>query len=250
MTTPFHLEPISECHLMIRVGEKQDECIDTGLSPIIHHLCHRITAELEPVLMNMTPSYHSILIDYLPYRISEQALIEKLHRIISQSLTNPPNEQPENIIQLPCFYDPRVGFDIERYEQKGMSLPELIEHHTHTIYTVCAIGFAPGFAFMANVPNEIQLPRLASPRMAVPKGSVAIANEQTAIYPRESAAGWNIIGNCPLEMTQLEKGTLSLTLNVGDQVQFKEIDEMTFIELGGVMNSDCGTKHHNEGGLL
>ena len=66
---------------------------------------------------------------------------------------------------------------------------QLIELHTKPVYTVSAIGFAPGFAFLSDVTQELKMPRHQTPRTHVPAGSVAIADSKTAVYPADSPGG-------------------------------------------------------------
>ncbi|MCG3749873.1 allophanate hydrolase subunit 1 [Amycolatopsis sp. Poz14] len=77
----------------------------------------------------------------------------------------------------------------------GLSVDEAIALHTSAVYTVAFTGFAPGFGYLAGLPAELQQPRLSSPRTRVPAGSVAIADEYTGVYPRESPGGWRLIGH-------------------------------------------------------
>lgn len=79
-------------------------------------------------------------------------------------------------------------------EDAGLSVDEAIALHTSAVYTVAFTGFAPGFGYLAGLPAELQQPRLSSPRTRVPAGSVAIADEYTGVYPRESPGGWRLIG--------------------------------------------------------
>lgn len=93
---------------------------------------------------------------------------------------------------------------------------------------------------MSDVVSELALPRHSTPRLSVPKGSIAIADSKTAVYPSDSPGGWNIIGNCPLSLfdhSQLKHAEatqrpLSL-LDVGDIVRFKAISKQEFVELSG-----------------
>lgn len=76
----------------------------------------------------------------------------------------------------------------------GLTVAEVIEHHTAAEYTVAFCGFMPGFAYMVGLPTLLHLPRRATPRQRVPAGSVAIASEFASIYPRESPGGWHLLG--------------------------------------------------------
>ena len=80
-------------------------------------------------------------------------------------------------------------------EDAGLSVAEVVALHTSAVYTVAFTGFAPGFGYLAGLPAELQQPRLSSPRTRVPAGSVAIADEYTGVYPRESPGGWRLIGH-------------------------------------------------------
>ncbi len=118
------------------------------------------------------------------------------------------------LIEIPVDYT--QGLDLERVAQlHGLTPAEVIAKHTGKTYRVYAIGFMVGFAYLANVDDNIATPRLSSPRSKVPKGSVAIAESQTAIYPQESAGGWNIIGHT--EFDDFE------SFEIGDSVRFVSV---------------------------
>jgi len=82
----------------------------------------------------------------------------------------------------------------------GISAEDVIQLHASVSYRVFIIGFTPGFAYMGGLPDLLVMPRLTSPRTAVPAGSVGIAGQQTGIYPLESPGGWQLIGWTPLIM--------------------------------------------------
>jgi inhibitor of KinA len=84
------------------------------------------------------------------------------------------------------------------------------------------IGFSPGFPYLGGLSRRIAAPRLESPRLSVPAGSVGIAGRQTGIYPMETPGGWQIIGRTPLRLFRPEETPPSL-LRAGDRVRFKPI---------------------------
>ena len=92
-------------------------------------------------------------------------------------------------------------------------------------------GFIAGMPFMGDIDEKIQLNRLETPRLKVPKGSVGITEQFSNIYTFESPGGWNIIGNTPIKVfdkLNLEKPTL---INPGDKVLFYEISKKEFLNL-------------------
>jgi KipI family sensor histidine kinase inhibitor len=113
-----------------------------------------------------------------------------------------------------------------------LSVEQVIEIHQSIEYRVYAIGFAPGFAYLGEVDERIAAPRLATPRKKVPKGAVAIADRQTAVYPAQSPGGWNLIGLCPTDM--FDPGAEEIMpVSVGDKVKFSAISRTDFLQLGG-----------------
>ena len=78
-------------------------------------------------------------------------------------------------------------------EHCGLSVDEVVERHERTEFVVAFCGFAPGFAYLSGLPDELHVPRLAEPRSRVPAGSVGLAGGFTGIYPRASPGGWQLI---------------------------------------------------------
>jgi KipI family sensor histidine kinase inhibitor len=81
-------------------------------------------------------------------------------------------------------------------ESCGFSPEELAARHLACRYRVGFIGFSPGFAYLLGGDPALQPPRLAEPRTRVPAGALAIAGPYSAVYPRSSPGGWNLIGSC------------------------------------------------------
>lgn len=137
---------------------------------------------LGDALIDLVPSYASLLVIHDPQRIDH---LEVRRRLQGLTLPNAGSSVAEgNLIRLPVWYDTESGPDLEALaERADMSLDAVIELHASTEYRVYAIGFAPGFAYLGQVDERIAAPRLSTPRQRVPRGSVAIADRQTAIYP-------------------------------------------------------------------
>lgn len=209
--------------------------IDVSHAPIIGRITRRIQNECADIL-ELTPSYTSILIETNPLAAELEKLEGEIISIAEEETTRSleyENPKLGNMIELPVYYHRDVGPDLDSVAEKsGLSVEELISIHSGRDYTVCAIGFAPGFAFLAEVDDRIAHPRHKRPRALVPMGSVGIAEKQTAVYPSETPGGWQIIGNCPIPLYHPNKKPLS-PFKIGDQVRFVPTDRATFIQLGG-----------------
>ena len=113
------------------------------------------------------------------------------------------------------------GKDLQRVaEEKKLNNKELISIHSNKIYFVQFLGFIPGFAYLGTLDKRISLPRKKNPDKHVPKGSVAIAEDYTAIYPVNSPGGWNIIGHTEYEILNKK---FSIKFKPGDKVKFVSI---------------------------
>lgn len=224
------IDPVAECSILIRFNHEPCD----HLSWVIGEISQYLANQLGVWVMNVTPSFDSILVDYLPHRISIFEFVPYLEKVVLQAVENMPEQHQPQILELPIYYDLEVGPDLATYQKNGLSIDDVIETHLGRTYTVSAIGFAPGFAFLTEVASSLSLPRKSSPRVSLPKGSVGIANNQTAIYPSESPGGWNIIGNCPSELYNPQDASI-LPFSIGTQVKFTRIEREEYLQLGGVI---------------
>ncbi len=182
-------------------------------------------------LLDLVPSYASLLIIYNPLQTDHLSVAKRV-RTALQGLQSD-SAQEGATVRLPVYYAPEVGEDLEALAQRAeLSVDEVIALHTATEYRVYAIGFAPGFAYLGQVDKRIAAPRLATPRQKVPRGAVAIADRQTAIYPAVSPGGWNLIGRCPVRMFD-PTAQPTMPVSVGDRVRFEAVDRDRFLALGG-----------------
>ncbi len=101
-----------------------------------------------------------------------------------------------------------------------MSTAEVVEMHSAAEYSVAFCGFMPGFSYLIGLDPRLTLPRRATPRTRVPAGSVAIAAEFSAVYPRESPGGWHLLGHTDVAMWVDDREPPAL-LPPGTRVRFR-----------------------------
>lgn len=225
------LSPVSEDAIRIQIGDD----ISEAHLPRVVTLERLVTDRLGDVLIDLIPSYTTLLVIYDLNRADYREMTRQLHTIIRDLETQPDQAPTGRQITIPVWYDPSVGFDlVSLARQNSLSVEEVIAIHTRKPYQVFAIGFSPGFGFMGRLDDRIATPRHTSPRDAVPPGSVGIADAQTAIYPRQSPGGWQLIGRTPQVMFDSQQAPdRAALLRVGDEVRFQAIDRNRFLELGG-----------------
>lgn len=182
-------------------------------------------------LIDILPSYASILIVFNAVQTNHLLVSSKIKNCLQQQANA--SISSGKLVELPVYYSEESGPDLRLIaDTKQISVAEVIQRHQAVIYRVYAIGFAPGFAYLGEVDPILQMPRLSSPRAKVPKGAVAIADRQTAVYPAMSPGGWNLIGLCPSPMFNPDASP-AMPVAVGDEVQFVAIDKAEFLRLGG-----------------
>jgi len=125
---------------------------------------------------------------------------------------------------IPVHYGGADGPDLDATAAlAGMSPQALVERHTGRDYPVLFLGFAPGFAYCGDLPVELVMPRLDTPRTTTPPGSVAVAEGYTGIYPASLPGGWRVIGRTPVVLFDPTADPPTYLLP-GDTVRFTAVD--------------------------
>lgn len=184
-----------------------------------------IRQQLKNILIDTVPSYQSLLVLYDLDKIRHRQIVQELQRCLQHCPQ--PQAQSSKVVELPVYYGEEVAPDMARVAKKtGLNPEQITNLHQQRDYRVYALGFAPGFAYLGELEAKLRVPRLTTPRAQVQAGALGIADAQTAVYPTASPGGWNIIGNCPVQM--MSKKPL---LNVGDRVRFCAIDRQQFEQM-------------------
>lgn len=187
-------------------------------------------------IIDLVPSYTTLLVIFDTDHYDRFKITNKIKTLSASIDLQTITESERREVVIPVYYDPEVGPDLEEVAQQcGMSVAEVIELHSGTTYRAFAIGFSPGFAFLGNTPEAIRMPRKTTPRLKVPLGSVAIAEQQTAVYPSVTPGGWQILGRTPLQLVDWQSDSLAL-IEVGDCVRFQPITRDEFLAQGGQLN--------------
>lgn len=223
----MELHSAGENALMLYLGSETSP----EVSAQVQAATEAVETALGSDLVDLVPSYASLLIIYNPLLTDHLSVAHRVHECLDRLQSA--GEQAGRTVVLPAYYAPDSGADLEALaERAGLSTEQVIDIHAGTEYRVYAIGFAPGFAYLGQVDERIAAPRLATPRQKVPRGAVAIADRQTAVYPAVSPGGWNLIGRCPVRMFDPD-ATPTMPVSVGDRVRFEPVSRARFVELGG-----------------
>jgi len=136
------------------------------------------------------------------------------------------------LIEVPACYDLEFGEDLaDIAELAHISADEVVRLHSAQTYSVYAMGFCAGFAYMGDVPEPLRQPRRSSPRTKMPEGSIAVADFMTCVYPLAMPGGWHILGRCPIPFFTPEDQASPTLVRAGDQVRFNPISKEEFYRL-------------------
>ena len=215
MTTPRFL-PLGDTALSIEYGE----VIDRDLSRAVLALDAAIARARLPGIVETLPSFRALMVVFDPLVTDHDSLRHALSPLLVQADYA---QAPRTLWHLPVCYGGSHGPDLDAVaEQQGLSAQEIISIHSGLSHFVYMIGFLPGHPYLGDLPDSLNLPRRADPRVNVPKGSVAIAIGLTVIYPVTSPGGWNLIGRTPVPMFDIASAAPSL-MAPGDAVRFHPV---------------------------
>lgn len=169
-------------------------------------------------VLETVPAYNSLTVFFDTGRIKYSSVVKDLKEIYAskdQKLIT-----AYKLWRIPVCYEDEFGLDLGLMAKaKNLSKEKIIEMHSAQIYDVYFIGFLPGFLYMGGLPEQLDFKRKDEPRLKIKQGDVAIAGNQTGIYPRESPGGWNIVGNSPLCFFEVDKFPPCFAV-AGDKLKF------------------------------
>lgn len=212
---------------VFRAAGDQAVLVELGdeISPDTNARVHSLARAIEEAgvdgVVDLIPAYDSLLVQYDATAVSMGDLQERVVELDSKRVES---TEGGRVVELPVLYGGEYGPDIERVaEHAAMSVDEVIGLHSGTEYLVYMLGFTPGFPYLGGLDDRLATPRVATPRLEIPGGSVGIAEAQTGVYPLTSPGGWNIIGRTPLSLFDPTREPPSL-LAPGDLVRFVPLD--------------------------
>ena len=221
----MHFCPASDQSMLIYLGDEISLAAHERVLKLL-----RLLQEKPPSWMrNIQPAYCSMMLTFDACRV-DHGEVEAALRQIGQRVESRRPRKPRKV-EIPVCYDAEFAPDLEEVAKaRGLKPRDVVRIHTSRPYHAYFLGFAPGFAYLGDVPDEIVMPRLDVPRKKVPAGSVAIAGKQSAVYPFSTPGGWRLIGRTPFSLFLADRKPMEL-ISIGDEVRFKAISSKEFSEL-------------------
>jgi len=200
--------PLGDAAAYIELGRR----VDTALNTRALRLAAALSARRG--VREAVGAYAAVTVHFDPDVIS----LAGLERLAGELLRDKKGEPLRGRLhRVPVVYDgPDLAAAAEALE---ISADALVQLHSGPIYRAFMTGFVPGWTYLGPLPPPLQLPRRDRPRTSVPAGSVAMAGQQTGVYPLPTPGGWHLIGRTSLRMF-LPESDPPLLIRPGDRVKF------------------------------
>lgn len=209
---------------------------------VAREIAARIAAANHPFIHDIVPAMTTVGVHYDPHCVDVGSSEKLPYQVVESLLEQLIDERRAGstdtgrVVEIPVCYGGEYGPDLAEVAQIcGVSADEVVKLHSAELVDVMMIGFAPGHPYIGLLDQKLAPPRRATPRTAVPPGSVGLANRQSVIYPVTLPGGWNLIGRTPLRMFDASRADPCL-LQAGDKIRFVSIGPAEFEAL----NHDAG----------
>ncbi|MEU3339733.1 5-oxoprolinase subunit PxpB [Streptomyces sp. NPDC006668] len=195
--------PVGDDALLVEVTSGEE-------AQALHADLLRRRAEGTLSVREIVPAARTVLLDGLTDRSRLAAELTA-----AEAPAAPPRAR--EVVEIPVRYDGPDLADVAAHW--GVTEREAARIHADTEFSVAFCGFAPGFGYLTGLPRRYDVPRRATPRTAVPAGSVALAGPYTGVYPRSSPGGWQLIGTTDTVLWDHARVPAAL-LSPGTRVRF------------------------------
>ncbi|MDB5648392.1 allophanate hydrolase subunit 1 [Methylobacterium sp.] len=202
--------------------------VDPVLNARVLALDQALSERAIPGLRETVPTYRSLMIHYDPLVLDRADLC----RIVSECIaTAPASARSGHLWTLPCCYDPACAEDLDAVAAwAGLSASRVAERHGAAAYRVYMYGFAPGFAYLGGLPDDLAIARRQTPRPPHPANAILIGGGLAAVATFPMPTGWFVIGRTP-ERLYSETRSQTFLIEPGDSLRFEAIDAATFAAL-------------------
>ena len=224
--TSIQVEPFGDAAVLAVLGDRASAAL-AGWAGMAATEIERRRRET-PGVGRPVPAHATVLVPFDPLAIDRDAVTALVRSAVEAAVAGAPSgdhaEGDTAPIEIPVRYGGDDGPDLRNVADRlGLGPAAVIELHASARYRVLFLGFAPGFGYLGGLPQALVVPRRPTPRERVTAGSVAIAGEATAVYPRSMPGGWNLIGRTDAVLFD-PTSSRPATLAAGAVVRFVPIE--------------------------
>jgi inhibitor of KinA len=214
--------PVADRALLVEFGDS----IDRQVHERVLQLDTALAAAPFDGFVEAVPAYASLLVCFDPVLIDHLTTQTSVLNLIQRGSAH---AGADVLHEIEVCYDLAFGPDLGSVAQAGrLSVEQVIEAHLSGEYRVFMYGFAPGYAYLAGVPEAIRLPRKQTALRDIPAGSVLIAGQQCLVTTLAMPTGWWIIGRSPTSILHHDNPDRPFLFDIGDCVRFRRISRSQF----------------------
>jgi KipI family sensor histidine kinase inhibitor len=220
MSVPRLLDA-GEAALVVEFGNT----VDPTLNDRVLALDEALAADPPQGLRERVPTYRSLMLHYDPLVLDRARLVDHVLRLTGSAAAR---TGAATLWTLPCCYDAPHGEDVaELAGRAGLSAEAVVAQHAAATYRVYMYGFAPGFAYLGGLPEDLAVARRASPRPPHPRNAVVVGGGLAAVATVPMPTGWYVVGATPSRLYAPERAE-SFFVAAGDAIRFEPVDAATF----------------------
>ena len=218
MSISGEVVPVGDAAVMAVVGDT----IDVDTCTRVWSLHAMLVCAFGDAALDIIPAYGSVLVRFDP-GTTQLAIAMATVRGALEQASPVARTRSDRTIDVGVCFDALDIDDVSRHT--GMSAEEIVAEFCAAQYRVAFVGFSAGFPYLIGLPKHLVVPRLPTPRVRVPAGSVALAAGQAGIYPRATPGGWRIIGRTNAPVFDVARGDPAL-FRAGDVVRFRAVSTL------------------------
>lgn len=220
------LLPLGDTAVTVEFGDAVDPAVHARVRAFAGRLAEAVDGGGLAGVLEWVPTFRSVTVHFDPERIDYAALTQRLLAIAGEGAAAVPAGRRWRI---PVCFEGQFAPDLEDIaEAKGLAPQEIVRQLTGTVFSVYMLGFLPGFPYLGGLPEALAMPRLATPRPAVPERSIAVAGLSCAAYPWESPGGWRLVGRTPVRLFDPAEPARPALLAPGDEVTWQAVNLETY----------------------
>ena len=211
------VRPFGEGALLVEVADAPDR----SAARRVHALADAVTRASPAGLRSLTPGFTSLLVEFDPLAVERRAIEASIHAAAEGAVAVAGATRRHR--SIPVVYGGEHGPDLDDVaELTGLAPEDVVARHAATRFEVYLLGFSAGFPYLGDLPRELEVPRLATPRTRTATGSVGITGRYSGIYPVEAPGGWRVVGRTPVPLFDPAR-TPPAYLLPGDSVEVRPI---------------------------
>lgn len=206
------------------------ETIDPAIYAKVKSLNEALKKAAPDGLIETIPTFRSLMVQYDPLVLPYAELVKLLEQFMQQE--GEAKAARKKVITIPVCFGGAKGPDLQDVaDYHHMTMEGIVRLCCSKDVLIYMLGFTPGYPYIGGMPKELATPRLSSPRLKVPAGSVGIGGEQLGVYSVDSPGGFRLIGKTPLHLYDPTRGQKAVLLEAGEYIRFKAISDMEYAKI-------------------